>query len=540
MKHFVEIGIPMLDLLYGHLRQANVRIEPDSSIFDGPAGAYITTDLINVLAAEWIKSEREKNKKVFVSLDDIELEITSWKDYVDRCILRTGEKPIISKVDIFDIPRMSKNYDYKILIDTMKKYMEDSEEVVNSPAFKSLKDGVAKLVHDSVIGVSVFAKIIDPEDKKPYKEEVKTEKPGTWLKRDDTGFVFCVDGISNDCYVDKSGTKYHPVFCSRIEQPKYKKGDKLIAKSSNEQSPEYVFTVTEVSYDNSCSQFRYAGRIDDGPSISARESLCLLYFDDKPKFQKGDWVTPYYGTMFPVEDIRIDELGANPLYIYRNKFTDNWYQESRLDKFSFKKGDYYYAESSSGNSFVGIHDGGISLTSNLASFAINLNEIYPYAGTDAQNPQIILIRYASSKETSLLDSRLEKEGKRFDKEKCEIVDIPKQPKYSKGTMLFIPIQKRLGLVETIEYRPNIKEYIYVVRTAIGGYTMDKESSFVEYIPKPAVIGKPAIFWNKIKSEALCGVLVQIYNDNFTPNRKLYFENASLLESLEQYELFVKQ
>ena len=95
------------------------------------------------------------------------------------------------------------------------------------------------------------------------------------------------------------------------------------------------------------------------------------------------------------------------------------------------------------------------------------------------------IRPATAEEKALLDSKLAEKGLRFDKEKCEIVDIPKY--------------------------------------------------------KEPVVGEMAIFWDDDRKLSVCRFFYMI-NDKgmFLDNSNMPWKNAILFESPEQYKNFLKE
>jgi len=94
-----------------------------------------------------------------------------------------------------------------------------------------------------------------------------------------------------------------------------------------------------------------------------------------------------------------------------------------------------------------------------------------------------IIRPATPAEIALLDSKLAEQGKRFDKEKLELVDIPKH--------------------------------------------------------KEPIIGEMAIFWDNDKCNAACKILDDDSGAFFIDNSETYWINAILFESPEQYKDFLK-
>lgn len=141
----------------------------------------------------------------------------------------------------------------------------------------------------------------------------------------------------------------------------------------------------------------------------------------KPKFKKGDWLRANDGFIFQVE--QVDFAHNNPYY--KDNFGNPRF-EHHVKKYSPKKGEYYYARSRK-DICIGICDCGRFITSNLSSFMANANECYFEGGYDMMDEQIGIIRPATPSEIALLDSKLAEKGMRFDKDRCELVDIHKQP-----------------------------------------------------------------------------------------------------------------
>lgn len=94
------------------------------------------------------------------------------------------------------------------------------------------------------------------------------------------------------------------------------------------------------------------------------------------------------------------------------------------------------------------------------------------------------VRPATLDEITRLDSELEKQGKRFDKEKCELVDIPKE--------------------------------------------------------RQLKIGDMAIFWDDDKEKAICTILSRIEPKAYTASNRGRWKNAIPFLSVEKYKEFLKQ
>ena len=156
-----------------------------------------------------------------------------------------------------------------------------------------------------------------------------------------------------------------------------------------------------------------------------------------------------------------------------------------------KKGEYFYAQ------FKGPYFGFVSIYSDIrehygeqkifdkATLFLCTNDCYTGDSPLGAVTDIINIRPATAEEEALLDSKLAEKGLRFDKEKCELVGIPK-------------------------YK------------------------------KPAM-GKMAIFWDNDRKLSVCRFFYMI-NDKgmFLDNSNIPWKNAILFESPEQYKNFLKE
>ena len=155
----------------------------------------------------------------------------------------------------------------------------------------------------------------------------------------------------------------------------------------------------------------------------------------------------------------------------------------KIDLFEFKKGNYLTMITSYGN-YVGIlrkpvyvGNGGFPCYVGINPQGnINFYFDYGFQSDDA-------MRFSTPEEIALLDSKLAEQGKRFDKEKLELVDIPKH--------------------------------------------------------KEPIIGEMAIFWDNDKCNAACKILDDDSGAFFIDNSETYWINAILFESPEQYKAFLK-
>ena len=157
-----------------------------------------------------------------------------------------------------------------------------------------------------------------------------------------------------------------------------------------------------------------------------------------------------------------------------------------------KKGEYFYAQ------FKGPYFGFISIYSDMrehcgkqkifdkATLFLCTNDCYTVDSPLGAVTDIINIRPATAEEEALLDSKLAEKGLRFDKEKCELVDIPKY--------------------------------------------------------KEPIVGEMAIFWNTDKKDAQCRIYTRSKEGVFgySDSAAIFWKNAILFESPEQYKNFLKE
>jgi hypothetical protein len=149
-------------------------------------------------------------------------------------------------------------------------------------------------------------------------------------------------------------------------------------------------------------------------------------------------------------------------------------------------------------------------------------------------------------EIALLDSKLAEKGKRFDKEKLELVDIPK---FKVGDW-FIPHKPKVDVFPNwtigMDRYNNIP--CRVSRVTDTGCLMFNLWNFhpdwCEKITAPKhkepIIGEMAIFWDNNKAMSFIAILTKADN-GFYPSdfKSTSWENAILFESIEQYKAFLK-
>lgn len=155
------------------------------------------------------------------------------------------------------------------------------------------------------------------------------------------------------------------------------------------------------------------------------------------------------------------------------------------EKFDFKKGAYVTI----------INDEGRKRTGILSDQFTRGNDSFPFFVSITYLNQLIIgqdfgfhigdsIRPSTPSEIALLDSKLAEYGIRFDKDTCEIVDIPQH--------------------------------------------------------KEPVIGEMAIFWDSNKAQSICRLYIKVRNDKYVDFCDTSWENAILYESPEQYKNFLKE
>ena len=173
------------------------------------------------------------------------------------------------------------------------------------------------------------------------------------------------------------------------------------------------------------------------------------------------------------------------------------------------------------------------------------------------NSELVLVksvRPATPSEIALLDSKLAEQGKRFDKEKLELVDIPKfkvgdwfiphKPKENKtATNWAVEMDKFDGVALQV----SIPKYKYTenIYSEVADWHFHPDWCEKTTAPKDKepIVGEMVIGWENHKNEAIIGVLKEMYYPR--PNSCIYnvcekwLTNAILFESVEQYKAFLK-
>ena len=212
----------------------------------------------------------------------------------------------------------------------------------------------------------------------------------------------------------------------------------------------------------------------------------------KSKFKLGDYVITKSGISGRVKQV----IFGNGYFYYSLQDASvsgwkNWYLESEIGKHEIvevekwmpKRGEYATTIGSAGERLIVIFK-------EWRDKALFLH----YAGLNARKELMTgvpfgflpddVIRPATPEEIALLDSKLAEQGKRFDKEKCELVDIPKH--------------------------------------------------------KEPIIGEMAIFWDVDNKKAFCATLNSLIDGRYSPDGNIRFDKAILFESPEQYKAFIKE
>ena len=149
---------------------------------------------------------------------------------------------------------------------------------------------------------------------------------------------------------------------------------------------------------------------------------------------------------------------------------------------------------------------------------------------------------SNQQERQLLDDKLKESGKRFDKEKLELVDIMKEPKFKKGDLVRTPDGYIFEVSEAVTNTMKT-EWLYCKNpkmTFFGNYI--EESKLEKYEPKhkEPIIGEMAIMWGESKATAFVAKYEGMNAVNYhTCNRGTALKNAILFESPEQYKAFLK-
>lgn len=236
-------------------------------------------------------------------------------------------------------------------------------------------------------------------------------------------------------------------------------------------------------------------------SIEQHEDRIVVLFEKEkseqvPKFKVGDWVR-YKADGEPYEVLGVGNRGNSPIYLIEfssiplpiNNRT--WVAEWSLEPYAPKEGEYIFHKWEDGNYEA----------SNIAIFRnINKKQVEFYALICIQqkncvedglhlHPSIerryeVELRPATPEEVKQLDDALAKEGKKWDAEKKQLVDLPKY--------------------------------------------------------KPAIIGEKAIAWDGEKKNAIIGVLAgkkDIWGGHLYRVAGDVYKNAILYESIQQYDQF---
>lgn len=165
-----------------------------------------------------------------------------------------------------------------------------------------------------------------------------------------------------------------------------------------------------------------------------------------------------------------------------------------------------------------------------------------------------IIRPATPSEISLLDSKLAEKGKRFDKEKLELVDIPKfqvgdwfiphKPKQNKTNVFWAKEMDEFDGIALQVSEPKFKnaEGIYS-EVADWHFHPDWCEKTTAPKHKEPIIGELAIGWDMKRECAVIGALTGIdttQNNNYPfCVGELWLPNAILFESIEQYKELLK-
>ena len=255
-----------------------------------------------------------------------------------------------------------------------------------------------------------------------------------------------------------------------------------------------------------------------------------------PKFKVGDWFVPHKPENLNIEPfwfaaimdrfdnmpIRVQNMGDNGWLIYDfYKFHPDW-----CEKWVPKRGEYVYYITKTDTDMYDWIVIFKEISEFITTFAMFDMQLRQLVNTNFQNlclvEEISMQRPATPSEIALLDQKLAEQGKRFDREKCELVDVEKPEAkcedcaYAIATTCFC----------------HVPECRFTPKTQ----PINKPS-------KPLVIGEPAIFWDNDKS---CAVMAnykgisphQGYQFKSSDSRP--YKNAIPFESVEQYKQFIKE
>ena len=187
----------------------------------------------------------------------------------------------------------------------------------------------------------------------------------------------------------------------------------------------------------------------------------------------------------------------------------------------FKEGDYFYCqEKEGGNEWLSIFKKSDKpkMIGSFADYLVSKKSLH--LGNDylGEKNEVQNLRLQTPSEIALLDSKLAEQGKRFDKEKLELVDIEKEVKICK----------------TCEYYKRAIGYEPCCSCVINTNWTPKVAAH-----KEPIVGEMAIFWDTDNKKAFCATLNSMINGRYSPDGNIRFANAILFESTEQYKAFLK-
>jgi hypothetical protein len=154
-------------------------------------------------------------------------------------------------------------------------------------------------------------------------------------------------------------------------------------------------------------------------------------------------------------------------------------------KYIPKEGEYFYVETKEGSKFIGIKKKGDNITRRYCSCDAEYSmysEIYVNEGRICDYDKIKEIRPATKEEVDLFDKTLQRHNRKWNPETMQIEDLPK-------------------------------------------------------------VGDFCIFWDNDKSEARCGILVEIYttlNYPYSINYDVYFKNCIPFKSVDHFKKFINE
>ena len=276
----------------------------------------------------------------------------------------------------------------------------------------------------------------------------------------------------------------------------------------------------------------------------------------------GNISNTYFSNPLPTAKFKVDtwvrDITNGRIYKVLDFYRDSttfWYElepkynfaESTLEKFVPKRGEYLYCKMKSGREWLIISDGKNDFLSSEFAYCKQGGNTYSGYALLAGEKDISTICPATTEEIALIDSKLKEKGKRFDKEKLELVDIPK---FKVGDW-FIP------------HKPKVDKYPYWVETMdnydgrvcqISSFgNLDLQLLIVDnfrFHPdwcekvtapkhKEPIIGEMAIMWRGDKAKALCRIYGDYEDGRHYDSVGIWHDNAILYESIEQYKEFLK-